>query len=83
MAKALPEPDEFGNYWLGSRQRDAAIFPFRQLEATGAVKPAGGFYLLLDAERGFVFDGPRLRRFDTPQAALACLRQHARKTPCP
>jgi hypothetical protein len=71
----LPRPNEFGDYWLGDKFHDPAIFPSSRLverrdsDQKDVVKN-GTFIATLGDVRGFVFDGPDLRRFKSPQEAL-------------
>lgn len=70
----LPQPDEFGNYWLGHHQHDPAIFPSkRRLRGGEVMQVAATYYATLGKGRGFLMDGLRVRVFPTPAEALAAL----------
>lgn len=66
----LPEPDQFGNYWLTDRKRNPcwAIFRSKTIEK-GQVVPQG-WWILLAGEQGVVYDHGWMRRFLSPGAAL-------------
>lgn len=68
----LPEPDSYGSYWLGSRQKpcDPAIFLSKRLVADGEVRSNNNYIVFLGEVRGFLFDGADFKRFDKPQQAL-------------
>ena len=74
----LPRSDEFGNYWLGQRttgefsQAGPAIFPSKSLH-DGKVINEGCFLAFTGSDDGFLFNGPKLSKFPTAQAALAAL----------
>jgi len=63
--RRLPLPDKFGNYWL-NRERDGkqAIFPL-----TGFPRIKGK-YMAVTQREGALFDGNKLRAFDSAQDAL-------------
>lgn len=69
----LPEPDDYGNYWLASSNKDKvgqpAIFPIK-----GDHRREGQYYLSLGDEILFGGDN-RFMAFDSPLAALKELRR--------
>lgn len=81
----LPEPNQFGAYWLGSKdpkEASGAIFPAAD-ESTVAGKKlvrlrgkqSGKFFASAGIEHGVLFDGDKkIRYFDTPQEALEAVR---------
>jgi hypothetical protein len=65
---AYPRTDEYGGHWLSKK---TAVFPSKRIEK-GEVVPNGWYFAMKDGE--FVFDGPALRRFLTPEKALKFLK---------
>jgi hypothetical protein len=80
--RRLPEPDEYGNYWLGARtykpeegqEADPAVFPSKVLEGE-VVRPNGLYIVFLGSRLGFLFDRQHLVRFKTPLQALAAINK--------
>jgi hypothetical protein len=77
--KKLPQPDEFGNFWLAKpeepKQNSPAIFPSKRLNGMGEVCPAGRWYVTMGRVRGFLMDGLRVRTFPSAEAALMALNE--------
>jgi len=64
----MAAPDEFGNYLVSE---GTVVYPSKRLEK-GEVVPNGWYFVMRDWV--FVFDGPGLRRFLTPEKALKFLK---------
>jgi hypothetical protein len=83
---SLPEPDRFGNYWLGRkagksvRPSDPAVFPQKRLirrdDCEAPVRT--GKWLLWLGREGFAMSKDGLREFSSPQEALAYLNVYLR-----
>lgn len=66
----IPEPDEFGNYWLGRNRKDGpAIFPSKYLDYStmsshgrAMIREKGTFYLFLGEKEGFLFKREKEKR---------------------
>jgi hypothetical protein len=63
----LPKPNEFGDIWLDEGPMGPAIF------ASNKVRP-GKFFASKGPHGGVLFDGPRIRYFDSAQEAWLFLR---------
>jgi hypothetical protein len=69
----LPEPDSFGTYYLGRDHKDGpVIFPSKYRAKGSALKiiVRPTFIALVDVERGFLWDGPKLKQFKSAGEAL-------------
>lgn len=69
--KRLPASDRYGNFWLGHKMipADPAIFPSKELCKDG-VRQTGTWLAFLGSDGGFVYEGPNLKRFASPEEAL-------------
>lgn len=77
MITKLPEPDKYGNYWFCEHLKPwerPAIFPSKRLagETPDGEKlvACNGYYIVTLGADGFLFDGGKLRKFNTPQEAM-------------
>jgi hypothetical protein len=72
MPDRLPKPDQYGNYWLGGKGKGPAILKGRQVGGA-----ADCWFACSGAEDGcsILFAGPDIRYFQTPEAALAALKE--------
>lgn len=69
----LPQPDKYGNYYFGTKGDGPAIFPSKTLvnEETKEIKADGSYFLFLGRVRGFLFDGPNLKRYNNLEDAAS------------
>lgn len=73
----LPNPDQFRNYWLGRDRHDGpALFAAKRREEDGKVAFLGWWYVFYGRKRGFAWDGPRLRAFESPEEAAEWMETH-------
>ncbi len=75
MPLTMPIPDCFGNFWFGKRSgasAGAAVFPSKRKKAEGVCN-TGYWIVFLGPEKGFIFDGPVLKRFKYLQDAVDVL----------
>jgi hypothetical protein len=78
MAKCkpvLPAADEHYDYWLGA---DHTVGP-----AILHSHKHGNWYVLIGIDEGFLFDGPDLKRFDSPKVAFKHLESILEEKPRP
>lgn len=71
----LPQPTPFGAYWFGKKGHGPAILPSKWLLYAGKIASDGKFIASLDDERGFLFEGTRLKRFGTVLEAFRAIQQ--------
>jgi hypothetical protein len=75
----LPPADAYGNHWLGTRPAGApAVLKAGNtpaLRRLGAPADTERWFVTLPGDRAVLTEGGRVRYFDTPEQALAALRE--------
>jgi hypothetical protein len=87
LPNATPEPDAYGTYWLCPgpyRLQGPVIFQSkvgrRKKKMEEGEKPR--WFVSLGMENGLVFDGPKLRYFESVNDALRFLKAYPLADPC-
>ena len=70
----LPKPNEFGDYYLS---RSTAIYPSKRCTNGTTVEHTGTYFVYLRGD--VVFEGPDLKRFATPAAALTYIERNTER----
>lgn len=88
MKLKLPLPSPYGSYWLNEdvkhRLDGPAIFPSKQVVPSGRkgendkLVNTNKYIVFMGSDLGFIFEGAKLARYDTPEEALLELRKRVR-----
>ncbi len=70
----LPDADDYGHHWLGADKTRCPVI-LKAGSSDKAPTNAHGYFASRGGTVGILFDGPRIRYFETASEALEALRE--------